>query len=120
MKVMLNLPCELEEVQAKLFLLAQSDWNHLSRKVGDELYKIDPQYVQPIELLKLFESVRGLLVDLDQKLEVATNLLKEQQAAVLDLAAPSRTQQDPEDELERLQQVLAEYDPDEGLPTGSE
>ena len=118
MKVILNLPCELEEVPAKLFLLAQSDWNHLNRSVGDEFYKIDPQYVSAIDLLKLVESVRSSLVDLDQKLEVATNLLKEQQAAALGIDVPG--EQDTEEKLEKLHQVLASYDSGEGLPTGSE
>lgn len=118
MKVMLNLPCELEEVPAKLFLLAQSDWNHLSRIANDEFYKIDSQYVPPADLLKLFENIRGHLVDFDQKLEVATELLREQQATALGIGVSGH--QNPEDELEKLQKVLADYDSDEGLPTGSE
>jgi hypothetical protein len=118
MKVMLNLPCELEEVPAKLFLLASSDWDNLSRLAGEELYNVDSQYVQPIELLKMFERIRGLLVDFDQKLEVATNLLKEQQAAVLGISVPE--EQDTEEQLEKLQQVLVNYDSGVGLPTGSE
>ena len=118
MKVMLSLPCELEEVPAKLFLLAQSDWDNLSRSVGEELYKIDSQYVQPVELLRTLERLRGLLVNFDQKLEVAANLLKEQQVAALGIGVPG--EQNTEEELEELQQVLVNYDSGVGLPTGSE
>ena len=118
MKVMLNLPCELEEVPAKLFLLAQSDWDNLKRLAGEEFYKTDPQYVQPVELLKTFELIRGLLVEFDQKLEVAANLLREQQATVLGISTPG--EQSTEEELEKLQQVLVNYDSGVGLPTGSE
>jgi len=119
MKVMLNLPCELEEVPAKLFLLAQSDYNILKRKMEDDFYDPDPQYISGPELLKLFENVRQYLVDFDQHLEVATNMLKEQQATLLGIGAPIQ-QPEPEEEIERLQQVLASYDSGEGLPTGSE
>ena len=57
-------------------------------------------------------------MDFDQKLEVAANLLKEQQATVLGISVPG--EQNTEEELEKLQQVLVNYDSGVGLPTGSE
>ena len=86
MKVILNLPCELEEVQKKLFLLAQSDWHSLSRKVSEEFYDKDGELSAP-ELFKLIGMIRGSLVELDTKLDQYVELLKEQQATLLGIGA---------------------------------
>ena len=117
MKVILNLPCELEEVPQKLFLLTQADWHSLSRKVNEEFFDKDPQYLSATGLFKLVESIRGSLVELDAKLETTTELLKEQQAAVLGIGASAPLDsQTPEE----LTSILDDYHDGIGLPTGSE
>jgi hypothetical protein len=115
MKVILSLPCELEEVPQKLFLLTQSDWNTLSRKVNEEFFDKDPQYLSAMDLFKLVETIRGSLVELDSKLETTADLLKEQQAAALGIGAPEAAEA-PAD----LQEALNDYHDGIGLPTGSE
>ena len=122
MKVILNLPCELEEVPAKLFLLAQSDWNHLKRTVEDEVYKIDSQYVSATDVYQLVESIRESLVALDGKLESTMSLLREQQVAVLGIGASDEQEEAGQKPTsEDLQEMLGyDYDSGTGLPTGSE
>ena len=44
---------------SKVIFAGTSDWDNLSRLAGEELYKIDSQYVQPVELLKTFELIQG-------------------------------------------------------------
>jgi len=113
MKVILNLPCELEEVPQKLFLLTQADWHSLSRKVNEEFFERDPQYLSATGLFKLVESIRSSLVELDAKLETTTELLKEQQAAVLGIGASAPIGSPAQEGLDGYHDGI-------GLPTGSE
>ena len=113
MKVILNLPCELEEVPQKLFLLTQAEWHVMRRKVNEEFFDKDPQSLSATGLFKLVESIRGSLVELDAKLETTTELLKEQQAAVLGIGASAPVENTVQEELD-------DYHDGIGLPTGSE
>jgi len=117
MKVILNLPCELEEVPQKLFLLTQAEWHILRRKVNEEFFDKDPQSLSATGLFKLVESIRGSLVELDAKLETTAELLKEQQAAVLGIGVSEAAEAA---EPAAQQKALDDYHDGIGLPTGSE
>ena len=116
MKVILNLPCELEEVPQKLFLLAQSDWHSLSRKVSEEFYNRGSE-LSAQELFKLVKTIRESLVELDTKLETTLELLKEQQAALLGIGVSAMAETPVPD---AVQEANDSYHDGTGLPTGSE
>ena len=115
MKVILNLPCELEEVPQKLFLLTQSDWNTLSRKVNEGFFEKDPQHLSAMDLFKLVEAIRGSLVEFDTKLETTAELVREQQAAALGIGASGAAEVPA-----APQEAHDDYHDGAGLPTGSE
>ena len=122
MKVILNLPCELEEIPKKLNLLTRIDWEFMCQSVEEQVYGKE-ESISAVELFQRIEGIRKLLVDFDGKLETVMELLKEQQATVLGIGASAATATAAPAEsptTEETRQTLEGYDDGTGLPTGSE
>jgi hypothetical protein len=122
MKVILNLPCELEEIPKKLNLLTRIDWEFMCQSVEEQVYGKE-ESISAVELFQRIEGIRKLLVDFDGKLETVMELLKGQQATVLGIGASAATAiatpvESPT--TEEMRQTLEDYDDGTGLPTGSE
>lgn len=117
MNIILSLPCDLEDVPRKLQILMRDDISKATRCIEEVVYGSEAE--SAARLMADIERVRGFLLSLDERLQSTTDLLREQQKALLGSTEPEDAHPRGMDSA-ALQQALEEYDTGVGLPTGSE